>query len=116
MAVNLAADHDVFFTDFAEAGIVRPIGKRPRAAEMIINREQPDVTTDGGVRISARSIMIRNSTVDGMTPAEAEQQASDQQHPDLTFFWNQGDKAAVTRPINKILRQNAGCILVEVLL
>jgi hypothetical protein len=115
MPIDLSADHDTFFYDFAEAGIVRPIGKRPRGVTIIVNRDEPDVYSDGGARVSARSIMVRNSTVDGMTPAEAMQRTSDQQHPDITFFWNQGDKTAVTRPISKVKRQNAGVVLLEVL-
>ena len=114
MTLDLAADQDVLFSDFGEPAIIRPAGLPARGVDVVVNRDAVDEQPDGGARMARRHLMIKNSSSKGLTPAEATKQHGGDV-PDITFFENQGDDEAITKPINRVLRQNAGVILVEVL-
>lgn len=115
MALDLAVDQDVFFADFAEDGQVTPVGGAARDVSMLIYRQQPTVQTDGGARIRSYHIGLKTSATDGLTADEALQEA-DGDVPSVTFPESVGDSTNITRPINRVLKQNAGMLLVEVLL
>lgn len=118
MALDLAADQDVFFTDFKELGDVTPVGGSAREdVELLINRQLPEVEGDGGARIRSYHIGIKNSSTKGLTADEALQE-SDGQAPTVKFPESVGDAEAnwITRDINRLINQNAGMLLVEVLL
>ena len=119
MTLDLAADQDVFFADFADdTGNVNPVTGDPRTGvAMLINRKLPEVEGDGGARIRSYHIGLKNSATKGLTADEALQQ-SDGQVATLDFPESVGDAQAkwINRPINRLINQNAGMLLVEVLL
>jgi hypothetical protein len=117
MTLDLAADQDVFFADFAESGQVTPPGGSARDVSLLIYRQQPAVQPDGGARVRSYHIGIKTSATEGLTADEALQEA-DGDVPTVTFPESVGDASGshITRPINRVLRQNAGLLLVEVLL
>lgn len=117
MTLDLAADQDVFFADFAEPGQVTPVGGGARDADLLIYRKQPVEQGDGGRRVVSIHIGIKNNATEGLTADEARQQANGTV-PTVTFPRSVGDAAVnhITKPINRVLNQNAGMILVEVML
>ena len=116
MTIDLAADQAIFFTDFDEAGEVTPVGGSARTGvPLLIYRQQPDQQSDGGARVRSYHIGIKNSATDGLTGDEALQEA-DGDVPTVSFPESYGDVSLATRPINRVLKQNGGIVLVEVFL
>ena len=118
MTLDLAADQSIFFTDFDETGNVTPAGGTARnGVAMLINRQLPEVEGDGGARIKSYHIGLKNSATAGLTADEALQQA-DGTVASIEFPESQGDLEAnwITKDINRVLNQNGGMLLVEVLL
>lgn len=117
MTVDLAADQDLFFTDFAETGKLITKDGYTRDASLLIYRQQPDASGDGGLRTRTYQIRVKNTQTGGLTADEI-LQGDGGCVAKVTFPESVGDKAFdhITRPINRIVNQNAGMLLVEVML
>lgn len=115
MPLNLAADQSIFFADFAELGKVTPVGRWTRSVSMLIYRQRPESQADNGARIRSMHISLKNSSTEGLTADESLQEI-DGDVATVTFPESVGDAEPdwVTKPINRIVKQNAGMILVEV--
>lgn len=116
MPLDLAADQPVFFSDFAESGQVIPAGGPARNVDLLIYRQQPTEKGDGGARMRSYHIGIKTSATAGLTADEALQAAAGGV-ASVKFPESVGDLEAnwITKPINRVIKQNAGMILVEVL-
>ena len=112
MTIDLAADNAIFVQDFAEAVSFRPTPEADsRQIEAVPNRDSID---DGpgspfaGQRQATMHWMVRNDATDGITPSQITEDESE-----LQVASRVGDTPR-WRPIQRILRQNKGCLLLEV--
>lgn len=116
MTLDLTSDQDVLFADFGEAGgVTTASGETRDGILLLMYRQQPSVQSEGAARVRSYHIGIKNSAAAGLTPDEALQQA-DGTVASVSFPESHGDSSNITRPINRILKQNGGMLLVEVLL
>ena len=111
--VDLAADSAIFFNDFAESVRFRPDSARlDRTVDAVLNRQpnEPDnVDPHEGHRSPVIHAMLRNDATNGVEPDEVEPNISELEI-EMPLG---GDKR--WRKINRVLRQNAGCVLLEVI-
>lgn len=111
--IDLAADSAVFVGDFGESVKVEVSGGAPRVVTAVVNRTPFEDTPDApyaGHRRQPLHLLFRNSQTYGLTPAEAKLESTKVRVAAVL-----GDKASVRlRPITRLIRHNAGTVLVEV--
>ena len=112
VTIDLAADSAVFMTDFAETVEFRVnSGASARSISANVNRqpiEESDGSPFGGRPAPTMHVMVRNNDTEGVTPDEVVDDTSE-----IKVAFKIGEDAR-WRPVHRVLRQNTGCVLLEV--
>lgn len=110
--LDLAADSAVFVSDFGESLRFRAsVTSTARTITANVNREPVQDDTAGpysGSRKPTMHIMCRNNSTLGVTPDEV---VGDESEVEVSF---RAGGTARWRKVLRVLRQNTGCVLLEV--
>lgn len=112
MTIDLTADAGIFFTDFAQTVEFRGnADTEARSISANVNRQQVEDDRElpyAGSRIPTIHIMARNDSTYGVLASEVEPEVSE-----IKVAFPEGATAR-WRQILRVLRSNAGCVLLEV--
>lgn len=112
MTLDLENDSAIFVADFGEALQFR-LNDAGDARDVTANVNREAIADDqgppfAGHRPGVMHVMVRNHATLGVTPDEVVNDVSE-----IKVDYPKGATAA-WRPINRTLKQNAGCVLLEV--
>lgn len=105
--MDISADTDVFFGDFAEWVIYRPLNGIPRSVKAIVDRSPPESMSPHGLA-PRMTVMVANDPSDGISSREIDTGG------DMIDVADRVGCDATSRPIAQITSHDEGFITVEV--